>query len=157
MKLRSRYNQGPSMKGLSFKGTKSRTKQSFKDEADINVLMRKYQTSELTGLRKPMFGDFTEMPDYREMQNRITVANEEFLHLDSDVRAMFDNDPANLLEWLSDPENKDEAIELGILPTEQATVDPLPNSEPPQKQQPTKPEKQPETPKPEPSEEPPAQ
>jgi phage internal scaffolding protein len=98
----------------------SMTQQQFKDEADINNIMARYQK---TGVlvdpltqttRKPMFDDFSELGDFRDHQQAVIDAQEMFMDLPSRLRARFGNDPAELLQWLSRPENKEEAIELGL-------------------------------------------
>nr|DAI39153.1 MAG TPA: Scaffold protein [Microviridae sp.] len=99
----------------------SMTQQQFKDEADINNIMARYQK---TGVlvdpltqttRKPMFDDFSELGDFREHQQAVIEAQDMFMQLPSQLRARFANDPAELLQWLSDPANKDEAMELGLM------------------------------------------
>ena len=44
-----------------------------------------------------------------------------FDNLPSDVRNRFNNNPAQLLDFVADPENKEEAIELGLLPKPEIT------------------------------------
>lgn len=99
----------------------SMTQQHFKDEADINFIMARYQK---TGVlvdpltqttRKPIFDDFSELGDFRDHQQAILDAQERFMALPSSIRARFANDPAELLEWLSNPANKEEAMELGLM------------------------------------------
>lgn len=99
----------------------SMTQQQFKDEADINNIMARYQK---TGVlvdpltqttRKPMFDDFSELGDFRDHQQAVIDAQEMFMQLPSRLRARFQNDPAELLQWLSNPANKEEAMELGLM------------------------------------------
>lgn len=116
--IHSRYNLPPNP---GFENNEpSMTQQHFKDEADINNIMARYQK---TGVlvdpltqttRKPMFDDFSELGDFRDHQQAVIDAQEMFMELPSRLRARFANDPAELLQWLSDPANKDEAIELGL-------------------------------------------
>ena len=61
-----------------------------------------------------MFDDFSELGDFRDHQQAVIDAQEMFMQLPSQLRARFANDPAELLQWLSRPENKEEAIELGL-------------------------------------------
>lgn len=115
----SRYNLPPNP---GIKNTEpSMTQQQFKEESDINFIMARYQK---TGVlvdpltqttRKPMFDDFSELGDFRDHQQAVIEAQEMFMALPSRLRARFSNDPAELLQWLSDPANKDEAIELGLM------------------------------------------
>ncbi|AXH75464.1 MAG: internal scaffolding protein [Microviridae sp.] len=101
---------------LSFTGP-GRTKQSFKDECDINTIMRRYQlTGEIAHLsqRSPIFGDFPEM-DFNQAMAIVVQARENFSQLPAEVRDRFANDPARLLAFLQDPDNREEGIKLGLL------------------------------------------
>lgn len=94
------------------------TKQSFKDECDVNKILAKYAKSgTITHVARvvPKFGDFTNIPDYRGSLDIVNKANDAFMALPAAVRSRFENDPAKLLEFLSDPKNAEEAIKLGIL------------------------------------------
>lgn len=96
----------------------SRTKQAFKDESDINNIVRRYNktgvmTDGVSSGRVPMFGDFTGY-DYRAYQTYIATVRQSFDLLPAELRRRFDNDPALLIDWLSDESNKDEAIKLGL-------------------------------------------
>jgi phage internal scaffolding protein len=97
------------------------TQQHFKDESDINTIMSKYQR---TGFlvdplvavsSRPEFGDFSTMSDFMDAQNVIAEANQLFAELPSSIRKRFNNDPAEMLYFLGEPDNKDEAIKLGLV------------------------------------------
>lgn len=115
--IRTRYQKQTSP-GVCFADAPSMTKQSFAAEADINTITRRYiQTGVLpSGDRKPSYGDFSSSADYLSLQNRLAVARQDFEALPSDLRADFGNKVENLLEYISDPANREEAIELGLLP-----------------------------------------
>ena len=96
----------------------SLTQQHFKDECDINNIMRRYRE---TGLfpdplsAKPLFGDFSSCFDFMEAQNTVARANEAFAALPSEIRKRFANDPAQLLAFMEDERNMDEAVKLGLV------------------------------------------
>lgn len=98
----------------------SMTKQSFREESDINSIMARYaQTGYLVdplkpSSVKPSFGDFGSVPDFHHAQEVLARSYELFDALPANVRARFANDPAVLLEFLSDESNRDEAVKLGI-------------------------------------------
>lgn len=108
----------------------SKTQQSQKDECDINRIMAKFlKTRELTHLsrREPTYGDFTNAEDLNTSMNRVFAAQADFEALSAKVRARMDNSPLKLLEFLADPENVDEARELGLIdPAPPSTKDLLP-------------------------------
>jgi len=112
-----RHNYGPRLRvSIAFTG-EGRTKQSFKDECDINVLMAKYlRTGLMTHVNKmlPQFKD-VEGIDFQAAQNLIADAYSMFEGIPSTVRARFDHDPGKLLDWVHNPANAEEAASLGFL------------------------------------------
>lgn len=96
----------------------SMTQQHFKEEADVNSILEKYRkTGMVTHInqRQPKYGDFSNMQDLRQNLDLVMSANDQFLSLPSRVRREFNNDPAELVEFLADPSNHEKAIELGLL------------------------------------------
>jgi len=95
----------------------SRTQQHFKDETDINNILRQFNiTGQLpTKAMSPRYGDFTGIGDYHSALNQVIAAETEFMTLPAQLRARFDNDPQELIEFLNNPENKDEAMKLGLV------------------------------------------
>ena len=99
----------------------SMTKQSFRDECDINQIIDRYKA---TGLltdplnpsnRRPMYGNFSEIPTYQEALDYIAMATDEFMSLPSNIRKRFDNDPGQYLAFIEDEANREEAIALGLV------------------------------------------
>lgn len=106
------------------KKAESRTKQEFKDDADIKTILRRYAEGGAlpasTGtLRSPLFGDFTNVDAFRQQQEQVAQAKSDFELLPSGIRTMFKNDVVNLIEFLADPANEEEARSLGLLPSKQ--------------------------------------
>lgn len=93
-----------------------RTRQEFKAECDVNVLMRRYQrTGVLPGDPSAMrYGDFTVLPNFLEAMNTVARANEAFAALPAHVRKRFGNDPGEYVDFVSDPENIEEVRRLGL-------------------------------------------
>ena len=66
----------------------TRTKQSFKDECDVNRILDKWQE---TGLidhvmpNPPTYGDFTNVTDYQTAVNTVIEADNSFMSLPSAV------------------------------------------------------------------------
>lgn len=99
----------------------SKTKQSFKDECDINQIMKKFEkTGILPDLIKtnPVYGDFSDPKTYQESLNLVHHAQEQFSNLSSKVRERFNNDPQKFLEFTSNAENADEMAKMGLLKEE---------------------------------------
>lgn len=94
------------------------TKQSFQDECDINTIMDKYES---TGVLQHVsnvqqaYGDFSNVQEYQLSLNQVIAAQEAFDELPSRVRERFGNDPAHLMAFLEDKENRAEAVKLGLI------------------------------------------
>jgi len=96
---------------------KSRVQQHFKHECNINAIVAK---SRLHGsLPAPkgngFFGDFSGM-DFTSMQNAVCQAKEAFMLLPAKLRSRFANSPQNLIDFVSDESNREEAILIGLIP-----------------------------------------
>ena len=98
-------------------GTKSRVEPQHGEECNINTIMRKMHAQGILPHFKTggNFGNFTEMDDFHTCQNRIIAANNDFMALPSELRSKFQNDPGQLLDFLSDENNRAEAIEMGLI------------------------------------------
>lgn len=114
--IRSRYSE---MEKVHFACEgESLTKQSFKDECDINVILAKYtKTGVLPDLIKqnPQYGDFSTAEDYQTSLNKVIFAETQFNSLSSRVRDRFHNDPVEFLNFVHDEKNLKEMKELGLL------------------------------------------
>ncbi|WNK13632.1 MAG: internal scaffolding protein [Microvirus sp.] len=105
-----------------------RTKQQFKAECDINTIMKAYeQTGQLGHLSKraPTYAD-VENIDFQQAMDIISGAKSMFSELPAALRDRFSNDPARLLQFIQNPNNREEALKLGLLakPVEPATPPP---------------------------------
>ncbi len=90
-------------------------------DTDINVLYRNYvrfgtyYPERLSVPRnQPHFGDFSET-DFVSAMNYIARAREQFEALPVEIRERFGYNPRNLLEFLGNKDNIDEAKKLGLM------------------------------------------
>jgi len=95
----------------------SLAQQHFKDECDINNILRQFN---ITGLLpesplSPRYGDFTGIYDYQTALNAVIAAEDGFMTLPADIRSRFLNDPVNLINFLADESNRAEAEKLGLV------------------------------------------
>lgn len=115
----------PSVKETLFLPGESVTQQHFRDECDINNIVKRYNA---TGLIRqipgdPIYADFTQLPkDYHDALGRVIEAQEAFMRLSSNVRAQFDNDPAAFVEFAVDPANLDQMREWRLAPPAEVEV-----------------------------------
>lgn len=96
----------------------SLAQQSAAEESDINFIVERFtRTGELPPLPSPdTYGDFTHVTDYHTALNSLIAADEAFMQLPAKLRAKFSNDVSGFLEFMADDKNRDEAIELGLIP-----------------------------------------
>ena len=106
----------------TFNSAPSLTQQQFKEEADINNIIASYNTTGLLtnplvqSARQPMFGDFSNLPqDYMQLQNQLLQAQADFMDLPAKIRQRFNNNPAELIAFLQNSDNIEEAVELGLM------------------------------------------
>lgn len=97
----------------------SLAQQHMRDETDINNIVAQYGvTGQLpeAPVRVPTYGDFTGTNDYRQALDMVMAADDAFMALPAAVRERFNNDPAELVDFVSDINNRSEAIDLGLIP-----------------------------------------
>jgi phage internal scaffolding protein len=96
----------------------TKTDPQFKDSCDVNMILKKYQT---TGVfthatsKQGQYADLTNITNYQDMLHQVMYANEAFNLLPSSIRTRFGNDPATLLTFIQDPNNYEEALKLGLV------------------------------------------
>lgn len=95
---------------------KTLAKQSFAEEVDINTIVRRFNlTGELpSSVRVPEYADFEGVYDYHSALNAIAAAHESFDSMPAEVRARFQNDPGQFVDFCNDPSNVDEMVKLGL-------------------------------------------
>lgn len=93
------------------------THQSFKEECDINTIVKRFGLSgELPeAVRMPTYADYTDVVDFHTAMNAIARAKEAFDAMPADVRSRFRNDPGAFVDFCSDERNRAEAEKLGLV------------------------------------------
>lgn len=95
----------------------SRTKQSFKDQVNINKIIARFAKTGMidsVNRRQPFYGDVSNIRSYHDAMNVVVEAQRLFGSMSASIRKKFDNDPAKMIAWLDDPKNLDEAVALGM-------------------------------------------
>ena len=95
----------------------SKTEQCHANEVNINSIVSRYQKTGFLPLAggSPRYGDFTGVEDYHSACEAVREAEAGFMTLPPEVRKRFANDPGELLDFLSDEKNLDEAVKLGLV------------------------------------------
>jgi phage internal scaffolding protein len=110
----------------SFETTgESMTQEHFREETEILNIIRRHDRNGVidhinTG--KAIYGDFSEITDYRDMIHKLREADSAFAQVPSDIRKRFENDPAKFFNFVSDPANADELAEMGLINKPKETV-----------------------------------
>jgi phage internal scaffolding protein len=95
----------------------SRTKQSFKDEVNINKIMTKYKQ---TGFLNPALikqADYMDVDGmtFQDAMNIVISAQDQFDSLPADLRKQFNNSPSQFLDFVKDEKNIDQMVEMGLI------------------------------------------
>lgn len=105
----------------------SKTIQSFREDTDINVLMKRFGVTD--GAIPPavldprFYGDFSDVVDFRGALDATREAEERFRALPASIRNRFGNDPLQLWQFVNDEANAEESIKLGLLKRQPAPND----------------------------------
>lgn len=94
----------------------SMTKQSFKEETDINYIVRKYQKTGMLSFVSDIAPQFMEVDslEYQDALNLVIQAQNAFDQMPSNLRKRFENDPAKFLQFTEDQNNLEEMYDLGL-------------------------------------------
>lgn len=126
MEFRTAY--GPKVKVELTEWDPSMTKQSERQEADINFIVQRYQKTGVLRHRDTYDGDYGEFAaiDYHEAMNAVTAAQQMFESLPSSIRTRFHNDPGEFVNFVEAPENREELVKMRLArPTAEPPTPPL--------------------------------
>lgn len=116
MEFKNNYSCRVPFDGIKFTEP-TRTKQSMKDECDINLILKRYQATGVishVSSKQPIFADVSNFDTYDKCLAYINKAEDAFNALPSELRLKLDNNPQNLVSFIKDPKNYDDCIRLGI-------------------------------------------
>lgn len=103
--------------GLDCSVEPSLTKQSFREEADINNIVKRLLQGELINNlnEKPLqYGDVTEILDYHASLNQVKAAETLFMQIPAEIRIKFNNDPGQFVDFVNDPKNQEALVQMGL-------------------------------------------
>lgn len=109
-----------------------RTKQSFKDDCDINVIMDRHtKTGVVNHLNRalPQYGDFSEANGLKDAMDRVFAAEQLFAGLESRIRKAAANSPHQMLQMLATEDGayalQEAGLDLGLPSREPAPLGPV--------------------------------
>lgn len=112
------YVKANGLVGIASENTeRSMAHPEFQAECDINNIMKRYQsTGEFQHLtsRQGRYADFSEIKDYQSMCDQVLYAEQAFMSLPAEIRSRFRNNPGELLQFVQDEKNYEEAVKLGL-------------------------------------------
>ncbi len=112
-----------------------RSKQAMRDECNINKIMAKFQKTGAVEHGNRFAGSygFATSVSFHEAMNLVAVGESMFNALPGTVRRRFSHDVGEFLDFVQDPANKQEMIELGLSEPEAppAGSPPVEDQEPP--------------------------
>ncbi len=117
--------------GLTFK-LPSRCKPQFAADCDLHTIVERFmKTGQLpqSPNRQPIEGDFTQVDDFQQIQDRCAALRQQFDQLPLEVRNQFNNDPVAWFEHMSQPEPESK-------PEPEPKPEPKPELKPEPKQEP---------------------
>lgn len=114
MEIRSAYSKKKRVQTVN--NEPSRTKQSLADSADVNKIIKKYDSTGI--LQKATefegtYGDFNG-EDFQHAMNIVADANSLFEQVPSAIRAKFKNDPGLFIDYATNAENIDQLETWGL-------------------------------------------
>lgn len=102
--------------GIDFSDAPSMTDQSQAADCDVNNILKRFaQTGILPGTNiERVYADVSDSLTYHDAMNIVANANTQFDSLDAYTRQRFHNDPAEFLDFVHDPKNVQELVDLGL-------------------------------------------
>lgn len=97
-------------------GKVSLSDSQFMADCDINNVMKRAVAGDTSLIRNTegVFADVSDYGDFAKCMHRVITARREFEALPSNIRKKFGNDPSNMLSFLADSANDEEAVKLGL-------------------------------------------
>lgn len=117
--IRSAHNydrHAASLASATVNDLPSRAVQSEKDDADINVIVSRFQITGHVPARSmpPLELDFADIFDFQSAQDTMREAQIAFAALPAVTRARFHNDPGAFVQFCSNADNLEELRTMGL-------------------------------------------
>ncbi len=130
MKIKKRYDRPDNVELITSED--SLVQQQFAESTRVRNILDKFMRTGMIDSNPlpPRYEDVSEVQDYQSAMNLLVNVQGHFDALPSKIRDRFGNDPEKYLAFINDPNNLDEAVELGLLQkSEPAPIEPVQPSE----------------------------
>lgn len=116
MEFQTQYTRETNVRPVTMNKEPTMTKQSLKDNQDVNKIIKRYEKTGVLGDLMKFEGQFGEVDSisYHEAMNLVANANSEFEKVPSAIRAKFHNDPGEFIDYATNPENQEQMIKWGL-------------------------------------------
>lgn len=95
------------------------TQQHHAESADLNIIVARFGVKDVSlpaaAQDANYYGDFTDVPDFRQALDNTREAIDRFSQLPAPIRARFNNDPVELYAFVTNEANVEESVKLGLL------------------------------------------
>lgn len=115
MKIKKRYDRPDNVELIT--SEHSLVQQQFAESTRVRNILDKFMRTGMIDSNPlpPRYEDVSEVQDYQSAMNLLVSVQGHFDALPSKIRDRFGNDPEKYLAFINDPNNLDEAVELGLL------------------------------------------
>lgn len=118
MAFTPKFDLKPARPVIDFSDDPGLTKQSMKDDADINFIIEKYNRTGVINFRQNRSGEYLDVSEYpidfQDAMNTVIKAQDMFNDMPSELRKRFGNDPGTFLDFVHDPANKEALYDLKL-------------------------------------------
>lgn len=92
------------------------TEQSHKAEVDINNIVKRHGMDLIQKVARLQEWTYDDVAgnDFQESMNAIIKARDTFAAVPSEIRKQFDNDPAKFMDFVHNPENQENLVQMGL-------------------------------------------
>lgn len=93
------------------------TQQDLVGLTNINHIMARHKQTGLIdhiNTAIPTYGDYTQINEFQESLEVVRNAQEQFMQVPADIRREFDNDAGKFFEFVTNPENIDQMVDMGL-------------------------------------------
>lgn len=98
------------------------TQQQFRKACNITEILKRHKKTGLVPSNDKLplnvageIFDATTVDSYQDALLKINEANQAFWSVPANIRKQFDNNPILLMEFVQNPDNREKAIEIGLI------------------------------------------
>lgn len=109
------------------------TEQHHRETVSIHSILKRYQATGVidhVAKHQGTYFDYSEVPDFQTAQQMVADAHSMFETVPSEIRAEFGNDPAKFIDFMQNPENRNEIEAYGLDASHLGETEEIPHNNP---------------------------